>query len=77
MSSIFVSYNFTVGQITPIPKKGKKDFTACNLFQPITVSCTICKLFGLIVLDEIVSKCYIPPVWLPKKVLARSMPFLL
>ena len=39
-----VPYQFTVGQITPIPKKGKKDFTACNSFRPIKVSCTIFKL---------------------------------
>ena len=27
-----VPYQFLVGQITPIPKKGKKDLTACNSF---------------------------------------------
>ena len=56
-----VPYQFTVGQITTISKRGKRDFTACNLFQPITVSCTIFKLFELVILDETVSKCYVPP----------------
>ena len=56
-----VPYQFTVGQITPIPKKGKKDFASCDSFRPITVSCTIFKLFESVILDEIVSKCYVPP----------------
>ena len=56
-----VPYQFTVGQITPIPEKGKKDFTACNSFRPITVSYTIFKLFESVILEKIVSKCYVPP----------------
>ena len=40
-----VPCQFTFGQITSIPKNGKKDITACNSFQPMTVSCTIFKLF--------------------------------
>ena len=40
-----VLYQFIVGQITTIPKKGKKDLSAYNSFQPITVSSTIFKLF--------------------------------
>ena len=56
-----VPYQFTIGQMTPIPKKGKKDFTACNSFRPIKVSCTIFKLFESVILDETVSKCYVPP----------------
>lgn len=54
-----VPSEFSVGIITPIPKKGKRG-NDCDSFRPITVAPTICKLFECIIFDHVVEKCTVP-----------------
>ena len=51
---------FCSGDLAPIPKKGKSE-SQCFPFRPITVFTTLCKLFELLLIDELRLKCYIPP----------------
>lgn len=51
---------FCIGVITPILKPGKPP-SQCSSYRPITVSTTLCKLFELLIRDEIRSKCSVPP----------------
>ena len=64
MQMIFVTgivpSSFCIGDLSPIPKKGKSELQ-CSSFRPITVSTTTCKLFELLFLDELRQKCYVPP----------------
>ena len=50
---------FSTGLISPILKKGKPT-DCCSSFRPITVSLVLCKVFELLVVDEIFSRCYTP-----------------
>ena len=52
-SSGVVLQQFSIGQITPTPKKGKRDLEDCQIYRPITVSCTSFKIFESIILSEI------------------------
>ena len=54
-----VPLSFCVGDLTPIPKKGKNDIK-CS-FHPITVVTSLCKLFELLFINELETKCYTPP----------------
>ena len=51
---------FCSGDLAPIPKKGKSE-SQYFPFRPITVFTTLCKLFELLLIDELRLKCYIPP----------------
>ena len=53
ISSGVVPQQFCIGQITPIPKKGKSDLEDCQTYHPITVSCTLFKIYESIILSEI------------------------
>ena len=55
-----VPSSFSIGDLTPIPKKGKLA-TQCSSFRPITVATTFCKLFELLFIDQLNAKCYVPP----------------
>ena len=54
-----VPSSFCVGDLTPIPKKGENDFK-CSSFCPITVAKSLCKLFELLFINELETKCYTP-----------------
>ena len=47
------------GVITPVPKKGKNK-SSCSSYRPITVSPILCKLFELLVIDDINQACSTP-----------------
>ena len=51
---------FSTGSLRPVPKKGKST-SECASFRPITVAPTLCKIFELLVIDEIQEKCWTPP----------------
>ena len=55
-----VPSSFCVGDLTPIPKKGKHDIK-CSSFRPITVATSLCKLFELLFINELETKCYTLP----------------
>ena len=55
----FVPDSFSIGILTPMPKKGKP-LCQCSSFRPITVATVFCKLFEALVVDELPSKCTVP-----------------
>ena len=55
-----VPSSFCVGDLTPIPKKGKNEIK-CLSFRPITVATSLCKLFELLFINELETKYYTPP----------------
>ena len=52
LSSSIVPDSFLCGSVTSILKKGK-DINSCNSYRPITVACTLCKLFEYVLLPHI------------------------
>ena len=55
-----VPSSFCVGDLTPIPKKGKNEIK-CSSFRPITVATSLCKLFELLFINELETEYYTPP----------------
>lgn len=51
--------SFCVGIITPVIKKGK-DPSQCSSHRPITVAPVLCKLFEILIIEEINRVCYTP-----------------
>ena len=61
-----VPSSFSIGDLTPIPKKGKLA-TQCSSFHPVKVATAFCKLCRLLFtgkllfIDHLNAKCYVPP----------------
>ena len=51
---------FCIGQITLIPKKGKRDIEDCQSHQRITISFTLFKIFECTILSKMSCMCYAP-----------------
>ena len=52
--------SFCIGDLNPIPKKGKSNIS-CSTFRPITISAIFYKLSDLLFVDEVKEKCRVPP----------------
>ena len=48
--------SFCIGSLAPILKKGRAS-SECSLYRQVTVATTFCKLFELLIVDELQSKC--------------------
>ena len=53
---VTVPDSFSIGILTPLPKKGKP-LWQCSSFRPITVATVLCNLFEALIADELLSKC--------------------
>ena len=53
--------SFSVGLIPPILKNGK-DLSECSSYRPITVSSVFAKVFELLLINNLRSFCYMPPL---------------
>ena len=75
ISSGMVPQQFCISQTTPIPKKGKKNLENYQSYCPITVLCTLLKIFSLLFLVKFLVSVMFLHISLVSRKNVRSMLF--